>query len=99
MTSSIKKNQTENYEIKVDSRESIRLPQKLRKKIGIQSGSILILHLDKDGKFYFEKKDTIAEKKKKATQKKDFLNHFEKMDVSEKEDVSSETFLKKSRRY
>jgi len=93
------KTASEGFEIKVDARDSIRLPQKLRKKFGIQSGTILILHVDKDGKLYFEKKDKTAEKKKKASQKKDFLKHFENMDLSQKEDITSEAFIKKSRRY
>jgi bifunctional DNA-binding transcriptional regulator/antitoxin component of YhaV-PrlF toxin-antitoxin module len=89
----------EEFEIKVDARDSIRLPQKLREKFGIQSGTVLILHLGNDGKLYFEKKDESVVAKQKAAKKARFLEHFENLDLSNKEDVSTEEFLKDSRRY
>lgn len=59
----------EEFEIKVDARDSIRLPQKLREKFGIQSGTVLVLHLGSDGKLYFEKKDENIEAKKEPQKK------------------------------
>lgn len=59
------KKRSEDFEIKVDAKESKRLPQKIREKFGIQSGTILIVHLGNDGKLYFEKKDENHEKRKK----------------------------------
>ncbi|RDB37361.1 MAG: AbrB/MazE/SpoVT family DNA-binding domain-containing protein [Spirobacillus cienkowskii] len=89
----------EKYEVIVDSRESIRLPQEIREKFNISKGAIFIVKPDSDGNLYLIKKDDKIIKKELLEKKKKFLNHFKDIDLSKKEDVTSEEFIKKERRF
>ena len=88
-----------NFEIKVDARESIRLPVEVREKYGISKDTILILHASHDGKLFFEKKDEEKERRKKQQKKKEFMEYFSSINLTKKEDITVEEFLNDSRRY
>ncbi|MBX9836708.1 MAG: hypothetical protein K2X69_00190, partial [Silvanigrellaceae bacterium] len=47
----------EEYEVIVDSRESIRLPQEIREQLKISKGTIFIVKPDSNGNLYLIKKD------------------------------------------
>ncbi|WP_397602178.1 AbrB/MazE/SpoVT family DNA-binding domain-containing protein [Silvanigrella sp.] len=89
----------EEYEVIVDSRESIRLPQEIREQLKISKGTIFIVKPDSNGNLYLIKKDDDLIKKELLEKKKKFMKHFKNIDLSKKEEVTSDEFIKEERRF